>query len=100
MEKGLVSIITPCYNGAKYISETIDSVIAQTYPKWEMIIVDDGSKDNSTEIVRGYTDERIHLIQQKNAGSAAARNTGRFVMRKAEKSRIACGCSGVISSAG
>lgn len=76
MEEGLVSIITPCYNGAKYIRETIDSVIAQTYPKWEMIIVDDGSKDNSAEIVRGYTDERIHLIQQKNAGSAAARNNG------------------------
>lgn len=76
MEEGLVSIITPCYNGAKYIRETIDSVIAQTYSKWEMIIVDDGSKDNSAEIVRGYTDERIHLIQQKNAGSAAARNNG------------------------
>ena len=76
MEEGLVSIITPCYNGAKYIRETIDSVIAQTYPKWEMIIVDDGTKDNSAEIVRGYTDERIHLIQQKNAGSAAARNNG------------------------
>ena len=76
MEEGLVSIITPCYNGAKYIRETIDSVIAQTYPKWEMIIVDDGSKDNSAEIVRGYTDERIHLIQQKNVGSAAARNNG------------------------
>lgn len=78
MEEGLVSIITPCYNGAKYISETIDSVIAQTYPKWEMIIVDDGSKDNSADIVREYEakDERIHLIQQKNAGSAAARNNG------------------------
>lgn len=78
MEEGLVSIITPCYNGAKYISETIDSVIAQTYPKWEMLIVDDGSKDNSADIVREYEakDERIHLIQQKNAGSAAARNNG------------------------
>ena len=49
MEEGLVSIITPCYNGAKYISETIDSVIAQTYPKWEMLVVDDGSKDNSAD---------------------------------------------------
>ena len=78
MEKGLVSIITPCYNGAKYISETIDSVITQTYSKWEMIIVDDGSVDNSAEIVRKYTenDSRLHLVQQKNAGSAAARNNG------------------------
>jgi len=76
MEEGLVSIITPCYNGAKYIKETIDSVIAQTYPKWEMLIVDDGSKDNSADIVRSYTEKRIRLIQQKNAGSAAARNNG------------------------
>ncbi len=78
MTKGLVSIITPCYNGAKYISETIDSVLAQTYENWEMIIVDDGSKDNSAEIVREYmtNDSRIKLLQQANAGSAAARNNG------------------------
>lgn len=78
MEKNLVSIITPCYNGAKYISETIDSVLAQTYGQWEMIIVDDGSKDNSAQIVRGYAekDSRISLVQQPNGGSAAARNNG------------------------
>ena len=70
MKAGLVSIITPCYNGEKYIRETIDSVIAQTYPDWEMIIVDDGSKDNSAAIVREYADKdpRIQLIQQANAG--------------------------------
>lgn len=78
MTEGLVSIITPCYNGAKYISETIDSVIAQTYTEWEMIIVDDGSKDNSAQIISGYVakDSRIRLISQENAGSAAARNNG------------------------
>lgn len=78
MTKGLVSIITPCYNGAKYISKTIDSVIAQTYTEWEMIIVDDGSRDNSAQIISGYTakDHRIRLISQDNAGSAAARNNG------------------------
>ena len=78
MKNGLVSIITPCYNGGKYISQTIDSVLAQTYPDWEMIIVDDGSKDNSAEIVRGYMEmePRIVLLQQANAGSAAARNNG------------------------
>lgn len=78
MTEGLVSIITPCYNGAKYISETIDSVIAQTYTEWEMIIVDDGSKDNSAQIISGYAakDSRIRLISQENAGSAAARNNG------------------------
>lgn len=78
MEKGLVSIITPCYNGARYIGETINSVIKQTYDNWEMIIVDDGSKDNSADIIRKYSeiDKRICLIQQENAGSAAARNNG------------------------
>lgn len=88
MKAGLVSIITPCYNGGKYISETIESVIAQTYPNWEMIIVDDGSVDNSAEIVKNYIDKdsRIKLIQQANAGSAAARNNG---IRRAEGQYIA-----------
>lgn len=78
MTLGLVSIITPCYNGAKYIAQTIDSVLAQTYARWEMIIVDDGSKDNSEQIVRAYMekDSRIKFLQQANAGSAAARNNG------------------------
>ncbi|SUP44754.1 glycosyltransferase family 2 protein [Veillonella criceti] len=74
----LVSIITPCYNGARYIGETIDSVLAQTHTNWEMIIVDDGSKDDSAQIIKEYVekDPRIKFIQQKNAGSAAARNNG------------------------
>ncbi len=78
MVKGLVSIITPCYNGAKYISETIESVISQNYTNWEMIVIDDGSHDNSAEIVREYCkkDNRIILLQQENKGSAAARNNG------------------------
>ena len=78
MVEDLVSIITPCYNGGKYIAETIDSVIAQSYSRWEMIIVDDGSTDNSGEIVRQYMakEPRIRFLQQKNAGSAAARNNG------------------------
>lgn len=78
MKQGTVSIITPCFNGAKYISETIESVIAQTYAKWEMIIVDDGSNDNSVEIISQYADrdKRVMLILQENSGSAAARNNG------------------------
>ena len=78
MKEGLVSIITPCYNGSKYIAETIESVRVQTYSEWEMIIVDDGSKDDSAMIVNRYTvqDNRIKLLQQENAGSAAARNNG------------------------
>lgn len=75
---GLVSIVMPCYNGEQFIQETIDSVISQTYKNWELLVVDDGSKDNSYSLIKEYTnrDSRIHLIQQKNAGSAAARNNG------------------------
>ena len=78
VNRELVSVITPCYNGAKYIGETIESVLSQTYKDWEMIIVDDGSYDNSAEIIAGYAekDSRVKYIKQKNAGSAAARNTG------------------------
>lgn len=50
----MISIITPCYNSVDFISQTIDSVIAQTYTDWEMIIVDDNSKDNSPEIIQAY----------------------------------------------
>ena len=78
MNENLVSIVTPCYNGSRYVAETIESVLAQTYEKWEMLIVDDGSKDNSAEIIRKYAekDDRIRLIQQPNGGSANARNHG------------------------
>ena len=64
MEQNLVSIITPMYNAQKYVGLTIESVIAQTYKNWEMIIVNDGSKDNCAEIVKEYTqkDKRIKLI--------------------------------------
>lgn len=74
--QGMVSIVTPMYNAEKYVRQTLDSVIKQTYPNWEMLIVDDGSKDNSFAIVSEYCkqDKRIKLIRQKNAGSAAARN--------------------------
>lgn len=78
MQAGMVSVITPCYNGAEYISGTIESVLAQTYPDWEMIIVDDGSTDETASVVGRYSaeDTRIHFIQQANKGSAAARNEG------------------------
>lgn len=77
-EMDLISIITPMYNGAKYVSYTIDSVLAQTYSNWEMIIVDDGSKDNGAELVQTYSekDGRIKLFRQANGGSSVARNNG------------------------
>lgn len=76
MKQNLVSIITPMYNAEKYVGQTIESVLAQTYSDWEMIIVDDGSKDKSAEIVANYSnkDPRVKLIKQKNGGCASARN--------------------------
>lgn len=73
----LVSIITPSYNASRFIEQTIQSVLAQTYQNWEMIIVDDGSKDHSVEIINRYaeSDHRIKLIQnQTNKGAAETRN--------------------------
>ena len=75
----LVSIITPSYNSEKYIFQTIESVLNQTYENWEMIIVDDASIDNSINIIESYTkkDNRIKLIKlKKNNGPAIARNVG------------------------
>lgn len=73
-----ISIITPCYNAAPYITRTIQSVQNQTITDWEMIIVDDGSTDNSADIIKSIAkgDQRIKLIQKANGGSASARNTG------------------------
>lgn len=73
----LVSIITPMYNSAEFISETIQSVQIQTLPDWEMLIVDDCSTDNSVKVVDSIADDepRISLIQlDKNSGAAVARN--------------------------
>ena len=64
----LITIITASYNYAKYISETIESVMNQTYSAWEMLVIDDGSKDNSIEVINEYTkkDSRIKLLTHQN----------------------------------
>lgn len=74
---GKVSIIMPNYNCEKFIEETVNSVLAQTYGNWELLIVDDCSTDRSIEIINSYCekDERIKLfINEKNSGAAASRN--------------------------
>lgn len=76
----LVSIITPCYNSAAFVGEAINSVISQTYTNWEMILIDDVSKDNTADIIKNYcqSDPRIRFFQlEQNSGSAAhPRNRG------------------------
>lgn len=74
----LVSIITPSHNSSQFIAKTIESVFLQSYPDWELIIVDDCSTDNSVEIINSFIeqDSRIKLIQlSENSGAAIARNT-------------------------
>ena len=77
----MISIVTPVYNAASFIRQTMEMVKAQTYTDWELILVDDGSKDNSLEVIEAYLkempDERIRLIKKgKNEGAALTRNRG------------------------
>ena len=76
MSGELVSVIMPSYNTAGFIEESINSVLSQTYSNWELIIVDDCSKDNTDEVVNKYLkDERIHYIKNEiNSGAAVSRN--------------------------
>ncbi len=70
-----VSVIMPAYNAARFITLAVESVLAQTLSDWEMIIVDDGSTDDTPRILAGISDPRIRVIHQPNGGEAAARNT-------------------------
>lgn len=75
MIDGLVSIIMPSWNTGQFIAESIESVINQTYKKWELIIVDDCSTDNTDEVLALFDDERIKYFKnEKNSGAALTRN--------------------------
>lgn len=76
MQPVKVSVIMPAYNRETYIRESIDSVLAQSFTDFELIVVDDGSTDATAAIVESYTDRRIRLIRQSNGGVSVARNTG------------------------
>lgn len=72
----MISVVIPLYNSEKYISRSICSVIQQTCQDFEIIVVDDGSTDHGANIVRQFNHPKIRIIQQKNGGVSAARNTG------------------------
>ncbi len=75
MTTPLVSVIIPCYNQAQYLPEAIDSVLKQTYPRVEVVVVNDGSPDDTEGVANGYGD-RIRYVTRANGGISLARNTG------------------------
>jgi glycosyltransferase involved in cell wall biosynthesis len=69
-----VSILIPCYNAEEYVGKAIESALNQTWPKCEIIVVDDGSEDDSLSAARAYEEEGVLVVGQKNQGASAARN--------------------------
>lgn len=78
--KALISVIIPVFNGAQYVAEAIESVLAQDYPAVEIIAVNDGSTDDSARVLQGFG-ERIRIVSQTNRGLGASRNAGIAVAR-------------------
>lgn len=74
--KGLISIIMPAYNAGLFIKEAIDSALRQSYSNWELIIINDGSMDDTEDVVKSFRDKRIAYFEQPNNGVSAARNVG------------------------
>ena len=75
---GLISVIIPVYNSAQYLKECVDSVLAQSYSNYEILLIDDGSKDNSLDICNEYakSDSRVKVFHKENGGASSARNVG------------------------
>ena len=71
-----ISVIIPAYNQAAYLAEAIQSVYAQTFTDWELVVVDDGSTDDTVQVLAGFQDSRISVVNQARKGVSAARNTG------------------------
>ena len=71
-----ISVVIPSYNRVGTVTRAIDSVLAQTYPHFEIIVVDDGSTDNTSDMLNERYRDRVRLVRQPNMGPAAARNAG------------------------
>jgi glycosyltransferase involved in cell wall biosynthesis len=72
----LVSCVIPVYNGGRWLAETLDSVLAQTYRNCEILVVDDGSTDDSAEVASRFAGSGDGLVRKANGGTASARNLG------------------------
>ena len=88
MMSPLVSVVLPVYNGEKYMKDAIDSILAQTWHDFEFIIIDDGSRDATWDIIKSYTDPRLVAVKQENSGLAATLNRaigmarGKYIARQ------------------
>lgn len=85
----LVSIITPTYNHERFIAQCLESVLAQTYPRWEMLVVDDGSTDKTAAIVKRYQDPRLRYFYQEHKGPFRLGETYNFALRQSQGELIA-----------
>lgn len=74
----VISVVIPCYNQAAYLPEALDSLLSQTYPYWEAIVVNDGYPDETEGVARDYAkrDDRISYVYKENGGAGSARNYG------------------------
>jgi len=89
MPSPLISIITPAYNHERYIADCIRSVIAQSYRNWEMIIVDDGSTDRTSKVIKGFPDSRIKYIHQEHRGAHQLGATYNKALKEAKGDLVA-----------
>src|SRR5947208_16245913 len=78
---GLVSVINPCFSRADIVGETIESVLSPSYARFEIIVIADGSTDNTREVVSAYADRRIRYFYKANGGLSAARSSGLHAAR-------------------
>ena len=72
----LISIVVPVYNAEKYIGVCVNSVLEQTYSNFELLLINDGSKDNTLEVLKSYKDSRIKVFSFENQGAGKTRNRG------------------------
>jgi len=79
----LISVIMPAYNASRHIADSIRSVVSQTYNNWELLVINDGSTDDTGEVVKSFSDTRIRYFEKENGGVSAARNIGLDEMKGA-----------------